>query len=779
LAVDANIKHYKSQHHRPDLVQVLDVFCKVNAMAILDMLASKKSFAQLRHAALLFLDLLASSRRASLEPLAAKVSAMVCKILTEVPVLSLTSGRFQLSILNAVHSAARLQLMASAAAERLVGFIADAACCDLPPALIKSTLIYLAENPSMQPYLWPHTLNAFAASPAASGGASAAHLSHALARLSSAWVSAGTPVSWSTGLHVPSAAALLSRLFVSVMCCSASSSGATFSDLMNALLHSLNNMALFLAENARDIIRSHMSTIALPPLSGSAPTPRFPASPNTSPVTPQTPTPTMSFATFITPSPSLCRDQSGSNIHEIFVKLWGNVVAATGSSGFAQQACDALCAFVVAQKTSGRRAAEDEIVVSLRMLAATAQLFITPACCRCILDCCFEVGISSSSRRVQAAACHTFIAAAKLDHNEAAASLQRHVEAPTKGLLKNFLTMVDKAGGGKGRKKALEEQGRIVSFAMQICGRIFTESSVDASLVARTHALCGSYVMPLLERDMTRGDVTAILHAAKAIVGFVEAQGKNCDWMVNDSRDTSGAGLWNYPYSLSPLLQLVNSASAIILKISCATGGKSQEMGMKEQAVVDAESSSSSAILPTFALSLATAASAPPATAASACSSSCTTLQHAAVAIVEAARVLCSRSNSRSSAIAHSIALQFISLCSNGDVLWRTLDDSAAAQLLKVMTSFLSDVVALGGRNVELSIARAVAAAGDTALLHVPPVILMLFLCSSFVHASAVRCPGNFTVSLNPKCILATFSSVSICSGVWIVRPCRQEQYWN
>jgi multidrug resistance efflux pump len=55
------------------------------------------------------------------------------------------------------------------------------------------------------------------------------------------------------------------------------------------------------------------------------------------------------------------------------------------------------------------------------------------------------------------------MSAAKLDHNEAASSLQHHVEAPTKGLLKNFLTMVDRAGGGKGAKKAQSEQARIVA----------------------------------------------------------------------------------------------------------------------------------------------------------------------------------------------------------------------------------------------------------------------------------------------------------------------------
>jgi hypothetical protein len=413
-------------------------------------------------------------------------------------------------------------------------------------------------------------------------------------------------------------------------------------------------------------------------------------------------------------------------------------------------------------------------------------LFITPACCRCILDCCFDVGISSASDRVRIPACHAFIAAAKLDHNEAAASLQRHVEAPSKGLLKNFLTMVDKAGGGKGSKKAQLEQGRIVAFAMQICGRIFTEGSVDASLVARTHALCGTCVMPLLERDMTRGDAAAILQAAKAIVGFVEAQGKNCDWMVNDRRDTGGAGLWNYPYSLSPLLQLVSSASTIIVKLSCEKSGKLHDNPVREHIGSDSESFSPSAILPSLSISAvmpasAAAVTALSATAANATGSSSATLGHAAVAVVEAARVLCSRSNSRSSPIVHAIALQFISLCSNGDVLWRALDESVAAQLLQVMTSFLCDVVALGGRNVELSIARAVAAAGAgsaracrVCCLQSLPVTLMHGTSYPCLYARAGYCSGDTTIHLSVHALRAvTFGAVSVCSRLRVPRPCR------
>ena len=347
--------------------------------------------------------------------------------------------------------------------------------------------------------------------------------------------------------------------------------------------------------------------------------------------------------------------------------------------------------------------------------------------------------------------------------------------------MKNFLSMVDRAGGGKGSRKALEEQGRILSFAMQICGRIFTESSVDASLVARTHALCGSYVMPLLERDMTRGDLAAMLHAAKAIVGFVEAQGKNCDWMVNDSRDSSGAGLWNYPYSLSPLLQLVNSASAIILKMSSARGGKLQDAALKEQSVSEAETPSPAAAMPSFSLSAATSAaaaavvSAASATAASAGSSTSTTLAQAAVAVVETARALCSRSNSRSSSIVHSIALQFISLCSIGEVLWRSLDDSASAQLLQNMTSFLCDVVALGGRTVELSIAKAVASSGTTALTHALPIHLIIMVLSA--TPACARVLGIAQVNMTTLCTFlhtsVDVSSVSVCFGLWVARPCR------
>jgi hypothetical protein len=97
---------------------------------------------------------------------------------------------------------------------------------------------------------------------------------------------------------------------------------------------------------------------------------------------------------------------------------------------------------------------------------------------------------------------------------------------------------------------------------------------------------------------------------------------------------------------------------------------------------------------------------------ANAAASSAATVGHAATAVVNAARVLCSRSNSRSASILHSVAMQFVSLCSSGDVMWRALDDSAAELMLLNMSRFICDVVALGGRNVELSIARAVALVG-------------------------------------------------------------------
>jgi hypothetical protein len=719
LAVRATIKHYKAHRPRPDLLQVLDIFCKINASVILDALASKKSFEQLRHPAFLFLDLLASSRRATLEPLATKVTAIICKIITEARKSPSVSAPLQLATLNALNAAARLQLMLPSGAEHLVSFLADASCSDLPPSIIKSAIINLAENSALQPHLWPHLLNAFAASTFSNSGPATAHLSHALARLSSTWASAGCPVSWSLGFHVPSAAALLSRLFLSIVCChDPTSSGPILSDVLNSLLHSLNNMSLLLAENAREIIRSHVLSISLSPLPGAASTPRTPAASVPSPVTPLSPVSTISFSKFVAPLTSGPSDQSAVFLmREVYVKLWGSVVAASGSASFAQQACDALCAFSTSSKISSKRSAEDEIIACLHMLSATAQVFITPACCRCILDCCFDVGISSPSRGLQTAAHEAFIAAAKLDHNEAAASLQRHVEAPTKSLLKNFLTLVDRAGGGKGTKKAHSEQGRIVAFAMQICGRILSESSVDASLVARTHALCGTYLMPLLERDMARGDAAAILQAARAIVGFVEAQGNNSAWMVNDSRDSGGAVMWNYPYSLSSLLTLVNSASAIVIKLASSRGSKSRNDNAAQRGAAgpDPDSLSPVAYLPavTWPGAVAAAAVSPIATdASSTTGSSDATLGLAVAAVVEAAIVLCSRSNSRFSPIVHSIALQFVRLCSTGDVLWRTLDDSAAERLLHAMTVFLCDVVALGGRNVELSVARAVAAAG-------------------------------------------------------------------
>ncbi len=710
LAVQSVTKQYKACRARPDLLQVLDVFCKVNATAIFDALASKKSFEQLRHAALIFLDLLSSTRRANLEPLTAKVSSMMCSILSGVQTMAPISSSQQLVILNAINSAARLQLMAPSTTERLVGFLALASWSDMPPALLKSTMIHLAENPSLQPYLWPHMLNAFAA--LTGGGAAGAHFSHALARLSSAWASAGNSPSWISSVHVPNAATLLSRLFFSIMSCpTPSSSGAPLSDVMNALLHCLNNMSMLLVENARENIRSHVSSLSLMPLSGSSPASRLPTSPTCSPVT-------MSFSNIISPSPSTSDDQNGATIvHEVYAKLWGSVVAVSGA-GFAQQACDALCSFVIGQKLSNRRGTEDEIVACLRLLSATAQIVITPACCRCIFDCCFDVGIASASRRVQTAACETYIAAAKLDHNEAASSLQHHVEAPTKGLLKNFLTMVDRAGGGKAAKKAQSEQARIIAFAMRICGRLFSESSVDASLVARTHSLCGTYVMPLLERDMTRGDVSAIQHAAKAIVCFVEAQGENCEWMVNDVRDSGSSGLWNYPYSISPLLQLVDAASAIILKVASDKSSKSQGMISREQNGSDSDSLSPTAVSPSMALTTSMPSGAASVNASTATSIFSAVLECAVSNVVEAARVLCSRSNSRSSPISHSIALQFISLCSTGHLLWRSLDESSSSQLLREMSSFICDAVALGGKNVELSIARAVLVAGIFLCLH-------------------------------------------------------------
>jgi hypothetical protein len=710
LAVQCVTTQYKAARTRPDLLQVLDVFCKVNAAAILDALAKKKSFEQLRHSALIFLDLLAATRRANLEPHVAKLSSMMCSILAAVQTMQSMTTAQQLSILNAVNAAARLQLMAPSTAERLVGFLAVASSGDLPPSLIRTTMINLAESPSLQPHLWPHMLNAFTA--LTGGGAAGAHLSHALARLSTAWAAAGNSPSWSSGMHVPSAATLLSRLFLSIMSCPAPSfNGAPISDVMNALLHCLNNMSMLLAENARDSIRSHVLGLPLIPLSGCSPTARFPTSPACSPATPLSSSPIVSFSNFTAPSPSTSGDQSGAS-SEVYARLWGSVVAASGSAGFAQQACDALCSYAVANKLSSRRGAEDEIIACLRLLSATAQIVITPACCRCILDSCFDIGIASSSRRVQTAACETFMSAAKLDHNEAASSLQHHVEAPTKGLLKNFLTMVDRAGGGKVAKKAQSEQARIVAFAMRICGRIFSESAVDPSLVARTHSLCGTYVMPLLERDMTRGDVTAIQQAARAIVCFVEAQGENCQWMVNDVRDSGSSGLWNYPYSISPLLQLVDAASVIIVKLASEKSSKSQDVISREQPGSDGDPLSPTTAMSSTALlsSMQSAAAATNASSITAVFSAA--LESAVTNVVEAARVLCSRSNSRSAPIVHSIALQFITLCSQGNILWHAVDESAAAQLLRDMSSFLCDVVALGGRNVELSIARAVLVAG-------------------------------------------------------------------
>jgi hypothetical protein len=278
--------------------------------------------------------------------------------------------------------------------------------------------------------------------------------------------------------------------------------------------------------------------------------------------------------------------------------------------------------------------------------------------------------------------------------------------------------MVDRAGGGKGTTKAQGEQGRIVAFSMQICGRIISDGSVDSSLVARTHALCGTYVMPLLERDMTRGDAPAILQAAKTIVGFVEAQGKNSEWMINDGRDCNGAVVWNFPYSLTPLLNLVNVASGIIVKLVSNKSAKSREVMQKEQGA-GTDSVSPLASLPVSwstaaaaAETVTTAASPPLNDAASTSANSVVALGQAVAAVVDAARALCSRSNSRSSSVVHSIALQFVRICSIGDILWRTLDESATERLLHSMTSFLCDVVSLGGRNVELSIARAVADAG-------------------------------------------------------------------
>lgn len=735
---------------------------------------ARKSFEHLRHSALLFLEFLASTRRANLEPLASKVSAMVSKIITEAQKLPSVSASSQLAILHAVNAAGRMQLMLPSAAERLVSFLADASCSDLPPALIKSALINLADSSSLQPHLWPHMLNAFAALPAANSGSAAPQLSHALARLSSSWVAAGSPVSWSSGLHVPSAAALLSKLFLSIMCCPThTSSGVVMTDVLSALLHSLNNLSHLLSGNAREVIRSHILSIPLTPLSGSASATRLPASPNPSPVTPLSPVPTLSFSNFMASLPCNPADQAVPvYVHEAYVRLWGSVVAAVGSSGFAQQACDALCAFATAQKTGNRRSAEDEIVACLYMLSATAQLLITPACCRCILDCCFDVGISSPSRRVQTAAHEAFIAAAKLDHNEASSSLQRHVELPTKSLLKNFLTMVDRAGGGKGTKKAQGEQGRIIAFSMQICGRIISDGSVDASLVARTHALCGTYVMPLLERDMTRGDAPAILQAAKAIVGFVEAQGKNTEWMINDGRDSGGAVMWNFPYSLTPLLNLVNVASGIIVKLVSdkSANAKSKEVLQKEQGASGTDAVSSLASLPVSwsaaaaaaAAVTVTAAASPPLNDASTISAnSAATLGQAVVAVVDAARALCSRSNSRSSSVVHSIALQFVRICSIGDVLWRALDESATERLLHSMTSFLCDVVSLGGRNVELSIARAVADAG--AILASPIRVMMMlrrFCCSHVSRTDAWRCSGYYVVIRIIFRLSDSFSSV-------------------
>ena len=190
------------------------------------------------------------------------------------------------------------------------------------------------------------------------------------------------------------------------------------------------------------------------------------------------------------------------------------------------------------------------------------------------------------------------------------------------------------------------------------------------------------------------------------------------------------------------MLQLVNSAAVVIVKHACdrcvrcicavrhcaivtfsirvhsrvfCRSSKSQDALHRDPTALDSDQLSPTSPLSSAPTSAAAAAAAAqqalnaPATTGS----TTATLELAVTAVVEAARVLCSRSNARSSSIAHSIALQLVRLCSAGDVLWRTLDDAAAVHLLQDITRFLCDVVALGGRNVELSIARAVAAAGD------------------------------------------------------------------
>ena len=190
------------------------------------------------------------------------------------------------------------------------------------------------------------------------------------------------------------------------------------------------------------------------------------------------------------------------------------------------------------------------------------------------------------------------------------------------------------------------------------------------------------------------------------------------------------------------MLQLVNSAAVVIVKHACdrcvrcicavrycaivtfsirvhsrefCRSSKSHDALHRDPTALDSDQLSPTSPLSSAPTSAAAAAAAAqqalnaPATTGS----TTATLELAVTAVVEAARVLCSRSNARSSSIAHSIALQLVRLCSAGDVLWRTLDDAAAVHLLQDSTRFLCDVVALGGRNVELSIARAVAAAGD------------------------------------------------------------------
>ena len=161
-------------------------------------------------------------------------------------------------------------------------------------------------------------------------------------------------------------------------------------------------------------------------------------------------------------------------------------------------------------------------------------------------------------------------------------------------------------------------------------------------------------------------------------------------------------------------------ADSIIHARFCRRSSKQQEGPHREHTAGGQAAEQLSPASPLAAAAAAASAAATAATAAAAAaslapnagaviSSSSDALELAVTAVVEAACVLCSRSNARSSSIAHSIGLQvcvcvcvcvcvfmyvshhpphhppqLVRLCSAGDVLWRTLDDAAAVTLLQV-----------------------------------------------------------------------------------------------